>query len=101
MDAPETLNVECPCCRAKLTVDAASGEVLMHKEPRSQTTIDIIEAAHSIQEKAKHRDEEFQKSLDAERRRGETLDKKFLEALKRAKETPDDGKRPLRDIDLD
>ena len=42
----------------------------------------------------------FRQSVEAQKNQGDLLEKKFQEALKRAKETPDTGK-PLRDFDLD
>jgi hypothetical protein len=42
----------------------------------------------------------FRQSVEAEKHKSELLDKKFQDAFKKAKETPDTG--PLvRDIDLD
>jgi len=38
--------------------------------------------------------------VDAEKNKNDLLEKKFAEALRKAKETPDTGK-PLRDFDLD
>jgi hypothetical protein len=38
--------------------------------------------------------------VEAQKHSGDLLEKKFQEALKRAKETPDTGK-PIRDFDLD
>jgi hypothetical protein len=42
----------------------------------------------------------FRQAVDAEKNRGDLLDRKFQEAVKRAKDTPDTGK-PIRDFDLD
>jgi hypothetical protein len=41
----------------------------------------------------------FQQSIENQKNSADLLEKKFQEAVKRAKETPDTGK-PLRDIDL-
>jgi hypothetical protein len=38
--------------------------------------------------------------MDAQKNASELLEKKFQEAVKKAKETPDTG-RPIRDFDLD
>jgi hypothetical protein len=42
----------------------------------------------------------FRQAVDAERNKTELLEKKFQEAVKKAKENPEEG-RPLRDFDLD
>ena len=42
----------------------------------------------------------FRQAVNAEKNKEDVLAKKFAEALRKAKETPDTGK-PLRDFDLD
>ena len=42
----------------------------------------------------------FQQSVEAQKHASDLLEKKFQEALKKAKESPDTGK-PIRDFDLD
>ena len=42
----------------------------------------------------------FRQAVDAEKNKASLLERKFQEAVKRAKDTPDTGK-PLRDFDLD
>jgi hypothetical protein len=42
----------------------------------------------------------FRQSVENERNKADLLEKKFQEAVRKAKETPDTGK-PLRDFDLD
>lgn len=96
----DVVQVTCPCCRAVLTVDLPSGEVLMHKEVRTKPEVDLHKAAEALKEDAGRRRDVFQKSLQAEKNKGETLKKKFDEAMKRAKEEPDQPP-PLRGIDLD
>ena len=53
-----------------------------------------------MREQDQRKESIFRQSVEAERNRGDVLEKKFAEALKRAKETPDTGK-PLREFDLD
>lgn len=42
----------------------------------------------------------FRQAVDAEKNKATLLEKKFQEAVKKAKESPDEG-RPIRDFDLD
>ena len=42
----------------------------------------------------------FRQSVEAEKNKDDVLARKFEEALRRAKESPDTG-RPIRDFDLD
>jgi hypothetical protein len=100
--AQGTIEVDCPCCRSILKVDAQTGAVLTHKEPEKPKPIEDIGAAvRGLKEQASKREEIFQKSLADQKTRQSTLDRKFDELFKQAKESPDDG-RPFRpDFDLD
>ena len=57
-------------------------------------------AAKALKEQDSRRESLFQQSVEAERNKADLLEKKFQEAIRKAKETPDTGK-PLRDFDLD
>ena len=96
-----TLEINCPCCRTALKVDAETGVVLLHKEPEKPKPIeDIAAAVQGLKGEAARREELFQKSFADQKTRQSTLDKKFEELFKRAKENPDE--KPFRpDFDLD
>jgi len=51
-------------------------------------------------EQDSRRDSIFRQSMEAQKHASELLEKKFQQAVKKAKETPDTG-RPIRDFDLD
>ena len=53
-----------------------------------------------MREQDSRRDSIFQQSIQAQKNAADLLEKKFQEAVKKAKETPDTGK-PIRDFDLD
>jgi hypothetical protein len=53
-----------------------------------------------MKEQDSRRDSIFRQSVEAQKHASDLLEKKFQEAVKKAKESPDTG-RPLRDIDLD
>jgi hypothetical protein len=57
-------------------------------------------AARHMREQDERRESLFRQSVDAEKNKDDVLAKKFAEALRKARETPDEGK-PLRDFDLD
>ena len=93
--------VTCPCCSAVLKVDAAEKAVIAHTPPvRPKTFNDMEEAAKAMREQDTRRESIFQQSVEAQKHASDLLEKKFQEALKRAKESPDTGK-PIRDFDLD
>ncbi|HLQ50337.1 MAG TPA: hypothetical protein VK129_02500 [Terriglobales bacterium] len=98
---PEAFEVSCPCCGAMLKVDVASRAVISHIPPeRPKTFNDFEEAARAMKEQDSRRESLFRQSVEAEKNKADLLEKKFQEAVKRAKETPDAAPR-IRDIDLD
>ncbi len=98
---PESFEVACPCCGAMLKVDDATRAVISHIAPeRPKTFNDFEEAARAMKEQDSRRESLFRQSVEAEKNKADLLEKKFQEAMKRAKETPDAAPR-IRDIDLD
>src|SRR5436305_13528109 len=96
----EPFEVGCPCCGALIKVDPGVKEVIAHTPPvRPRTFQDMEEAARAMREQDQRRESLFQKSVEAEKNKSDLLDKKFQEAVKKAKEMPEG--RPMRDFDLD
>jgi molecular chaperone DnaK (HSP70) len=84
-----------------LKVDPATQAVIAHTAPvRPKTFNDMEEAARALKEQDSRRESLFRQSVEAQKHSSDVLEKKFQEAVKRAKETPDTGK-PMRDFDLD
>jgi len=71
-----------------------------HRPVKPKTFNDMEEAARAMKEQDSRRDSIFRQSMEAQKHASELLEKKFQEAVKKAKETPDTG-RPIRDFDLD
>jgi len=95
-----TFEVACPDCGAMLTIDADSRTVLSHvSAPRKRTFEDMEAAAKALRESDERRDSIFAQSVAAERNKEDLLEKKFAEALRKAKDAPDE--KPLRVFDLD
>jgi hypothetical protein len=92
--------VACPDCGAMLKIDAATGLVVSHTPaPRKRTFEDLEMAAKAMREQDERKESIFRQSVDAERNKADLLEKKFAEALRKAKDAPD--VKPLRDFDLD
>jgi hypothetical protein len=92
--------LECPCCGARLEIDAETGQVLAHrKAERSNSPADLGEAVKRLRSQESTRDERFRKQVEAERAHGQSLEKRFDGLLKKARNEP--VQRPTRDIDLD
>jgi hypothetical protein len=82
----ENLNIVCPCCQAKLTVDPIFGAVLSHEAPpKPPSNVDLTQAGKILDEQTRQRED--------------ILAKKFEEAMKKAKDAP--ATKPIRDFDLD
>jgi hypothetical protein len=96
-----TFDLTCPCCGAVLKVDPQTRAVIAHTAPvQPKTFNDMEEAARSMREQDSRRESIFRQSVEAQKHASDVLEKKFQEAVKRAKESPDTGK-PIRDFDLD
>lgn len=83
-----------------IKIDAATGLVISHTSaPRKRMFEDLETAAKAMQEREDRKESIFRQSVDAERNKADLLEKKFAEALKKAKDAPD--VKPLREFDLD
>jgi hypothetical protein len=97
---PEPIEIICPCCRAKLRVDPELRAVLSHEPPPEERTVkDLTDAVKGLKAEAAQRQARFEESMKAEKSKKSLLDKKFQDALKKAKDEP--ITKPVRDIDLD
>jgi ribulose kinase len=93
--------ITCPCCNAVLKVDPATKAVIGHTAAvQPKMFSDIEAAARAMKEQDSRRDSIFRQSVENQKHASDLLEKKFQEAVKKAKESPDTGK-PIRDFDLD
>lgn len=96
----ETFQVPCPDCGAMILIDAATGLVISHTPaPRKKMFEDLETAAKAMREHDERKESIFRQSVDAEKNKEDLFDKKFAEALKKAKDAP--AGKPLREFDLD
>ncbi|MHB1699713.1 MAG: hypothetical protein ACYCSN_06170 [Acidobacteriaceae bacterium] len=97
----QSIEVACPDCGATLKIDLATCAVISHTAaPRKRTFEDFESAARSMREQEGRKESLFRQAVDAEKNKNDLMEKRFAEALRKAKESPDTGK-PLRDFDLD
>jgi len=83
-----------------ILVDAHTGLVISHTSaPRKRMFEDLETAAKAMREHDERKESIFRQSVDAEKNKDDLFDKKFAEALKKAKDAP--AGKPLRDFDLD
>ena len=91
--------IDCPCCTAKLVVDANLRRVIRHSEPPSADRPELDQAQRIVAEQAARREALFEKSFADEKTRGDALSRRFEEALRQARDEP--VTKPTRDFDLD
>jgi len=90
----------CPCCGARLKIDATLGRVVAHQAPPQRTKAPDLERAGALLRKeAAQREAHFRQSTEAEKIKSQLLERKFQEALAKSKDEP--LTPPTRDIDLD
>ena len=102
-DHPEkggVLEVTCPCCEARLTVDPASGVVLGSvKAAHARAGVDLKDARQVLEQETARIHERYEQIVQTEKGRGAVLDKLFKTHIEKSKDEP--APRPIRDIDLD
>jgi hypothetical protein len=97
----DVFDVACPDCGALLKIDPETRAVIAHTPaPRKRTFEDFDQATRAMKEAEERKESLFRQSMEAEKNREDVFNKRFAEAMKKAKETPDTGK-PLREFDLD
>ncbi len=99
---PSTIfEVTCPDCGGILRVDARLRTVVSHTSaPRKRTFEDFETAARAMREGEERKQSLFRQAVDAEKNKEDLMEKRFAEALKKAKESPA-AERPLREFDLE
>lgn len=96
----DLFEVACPDCGAVLRIDPVTHAVISHTSaPKPKMFSDLDEATRALKDRDSRRESLFRQSVEAEKNKGDVLEKKFQDALKRAKETPTE--KPIRDFDLD
>ena len=101
MSASKPFTVTCPCCEARLTIDAELGAVVGHDAPSPRRTVNDIGAAFDVMKsKSVEREERFRREMEARAsgQKSKLLDRMFQEGLRKAKDDPNPPRKPI-DID--
>ena len=92
--------VACPDCGAMIRIDAGTGLVVSHTSaPRKRMFEDLEAAAKAMRDQDERKESIFRQSVEAEKNKEDLFEKKFAEALRKAKDAPEC--KPLREFDLD
>src|SRR3989442_11932849 len=89
------VEVTCPCCRARLTIDSQLAVVLSHEAPpKAAPNVDITEAGRILQEQAQRRGEKFRETWGGEKKKENRPARQVEEGLQKTKRQT--GKKPPR-----
>jgi hypothetical protein len=89
----------CPCCGARLKVDADLKAVIAHEPPKVARKFESVDdAIAGLKTHDAEREKKFAESVEAEKSKRDVLNRKFDELFEKAKT---DTSKPIRDIDLD
>jgi hypothetical protein len=92
-------DVLCPCCNARLKVDADLKAVVAHEAPKTPRKFaSVDDALGALKGADEEREKKFAASVEAEKSKKDVLNRKFQELFDKTK---GDSSKPVRDIDLD
>lgn len=90
-----TLKVVCPCCDTLLTVDPATGAILLEERRQRREHQSLDEAMGHVKAQRKEAEDKLARAMEESRHREEILEKKFQEARKKAAESDEPPPRPF------
>jgi len=95
------VSVTCPHCGSAIKIDAEAGVVVEHSPPVQHTEkVDFDTRLQQLQSEKERSADRMAEAMRKEQSHERIMEDRFRELLDDAKKK-DDGKRPLRDIDLD
>ncbi|MCP4202594.1 MAG: hypothetical protein GY769_11740 [bacterium] len=102
MTGSRKLTLRCPDCESRLVIDRETGEVLFHKPKKAAPAggQDFDQLLEKLDEDRVHAEDLFEREVSALKNRDRLLEDKFEEALREARESPED-EPPPRPFDLD
>ncbi|OLC54341.1 MAG: hypothetical protein AUH92_04160 [Acidobacteria bacterium 13_1_40CM_4_69_4] len=89
------MRVVCPCCDTLLTVDPATGAILLEERRQRREHQSLDDAMSHVKAQRKEAEEKLARAMDEARNRDEILEKKFQEARKKAAESDEPPPRPF------
>ena len=93
------VEIDCPCCKTKLVVDAATGAILSEERPKTDPTATFEQAMTDVRSGAARREDAFSKAFDRTKNLDDLLQKKFEEARRKAAADP--VAKPKNPLDFD
>jgi len=97
----EKLSITCPHCSSLIKIDREAGVVVDHQPPvQHRDKIDFDARLQQIESEKARSADKMAEAMRKEQDKGRLMEDRFRELLDDAKKN-DDGKRPIKDIDLD
>ena len=97
----EKLSVTCPHCNSLIKIDIEAGVVVDHLPPvQHRDKIDFDARLQQIEREKARSADRMAEAMRKEQSKDRLMEDRFRELLDDAKKN-DDGKRPIKDIDLD
>ncbi|HNR39724.1 MAG TPA: hypothetical protein PKN61_11865 [Acidobacteriota bacterium] len=93
-----TIDVQCPHCQSRLTVDRETGEVLLSKKHEKREVESFDSAVANARDWDRRKENLFEQAFEQEKKRKDMLEKKFREAQK---QTEGDDSPPPKPFDFD
>jgi len=97
----DKLKIECPHCGTKIQVDTEAGVVVSHEPPvHLHQKADFDERLEQLGRDRARAGDRMEEAMRREKDKSRLMDDRFRELFDETKKN-DDGKRPIKDIDLD
>ena len=85
------IDVTCPCCSARLSVDVTTGSVMRTRRPESSGEVDVWGSAQeTVRGRTKSGADKLESALEEERGKKDKLDDLFRKAQEKLKRGEDD-----------
>ena len=97
----EKLSITCPHCNSQIKIDTEAGVVVDHQPPvQHRDKVDFDTRLKQLESEKARSADRMAEALRKEQSKDRLMGDRFRELLDDAKKN-DDGKRPIKDIDLD
>jgi hypothetical protein len=97
----DKLNISCPHCGSTLKIDTEAEVVVSHEPPVHQREkVDFDDRLQQLGKDQERAADKMAEAMRRERDKSRLMDDRFHELFDEAKKK-DDGKKPIKDIDLD
>lgn len=97
----DKLNISCPHCGSTIKIDIGARVVVSHEPPaRQKEKVDFDDRLQQLGREQERAADRMAEAMRREKDKSRLMDDRFHELFDEAKKK-DDGKRPIKDIDLD